>query len=70
VTVTYSTLKGKRSTTLKGNVRQSAKAVKNIVTKAGRSDLVSAALARVSRIIASQGPAKVVKAKKVRTSRK
>jgi large subunit ribosomal protein L28e len=50
---------------LKGNARQSAIAVKNIVGKY-RPDLVAAALARVSRIVASQKPAKVVKPKKVR----
>ncbi|KAJ3306114.1 hypothetical protein HDV03_000348 [Kappamyces sp. JEL0829] len=70
VKVTVNTPKGKKTTTLTGNVRQSARTVKTLVTDAGRPDLVSAALARVSRIIASQGPAKAVRAKKIRSARK
>ncbi|KAI8897684.1 ribosomal L28e/Mak16, partial [Globomyces pollinis-pini] len=53
------------SVTLKGNVRQSAKSVKTLLNSY-RPDLVSATLARVSKIVASQGPVKAVKAKKVR----
>ncbi|KAJ2997928.1 hypothetical protein HDV02_005023 [Globomyces sp. JEL0801] len=51
------------SVTLKGNVRQSAKSVKTLLNSY-RPDLVSATLARVSKIVASQGPVKAVKAKK------
>ena len=65
VIITLKTSKGKKSITLKGNVRQSARQTKNIVSKY-RPDLVSHALARVSRIIASQQPAKALKPKKLR----
>ncbi|KAJ3271082.1 hypothetical protein HDV01_007095 [Terramyces sp. JEL0728] len=51
--------------TLKGNVRQVAKSVKSILGKY-RPDLVDAALARVSRIIQSQGEPKPLRPKKVR----
>jgi large subunit ribosomal protein L28e len=50
---------------LKGNVRQSAKSVENIL-KHYRPDLVDAALARVSRIAQSQATPKALKVKKVR----
>jgi hypothetical protein len=65
VIVTIKTAKGKKSIALKGNVRQSARQTKNIVSKY-RPDLVAHALARVSRIIASQQPAKALRAKKLR----
>lgn len=50
---------------LKGNTKQSAKKVVKILAKY-RPDLTQAALARVSRIVQSQGTPKPVKAKKVR----
>lgn len=78
VNLTIKSSKGKKHILLKGNVRQSAKAVKvrfqgsnyQAIVAKYRPDMVQATLARVSALIAARGPAKVVKAKKVRSSRK